>query len=276
MKDFENLLLLCPRNDEESLMILKIAEKIGLATLVSDQPHGAKLSREKKLLTRIQKTNPQAEKIIIVEIPGPVEEKELTTRGYKVIVVDHHQYGELNRMKRKSSLEQFLTLLKISDADLKKMGFKPDMVAAVAALDRGFIWELRRLGYSGRRLKKALDFYRQLTLEVEGKRRLREEKLAALAWQQRTTIDGVLVVESKEDKISLRDPLSFLIAGEYKEPRQTIIVQGKRRAYVQDTNAASKLLKRFGGFTFGNNKCWGILSEDNSLPSVQEILSVIN
>ncbi|MBU1126682.1 MAG: hypothetical protein ABH826_03945 [Patescibacteria group bacterium] len=275
MKDSQNHLLICPKNDEESLMILKIAKKIKLPTIVSKQPHGAKLSREKNLLKQIKKTAPEAKKVFIVEIPGLKEEKTLGEAGFKVVIIDHHRYGELDRMKKKSSLEQFLTAFKITPKDLEKLGFDSTLVAGVAAMDRGFIWELKKQKLSTKDFKRVLEFYRELTLEVEGKRRLKEETAAKKAWDKREEKDGVIIVSSQDDTISLRDSISFLVAETYSKSMPVLIIQGKRRIYFQDTKRTTKLLKKFGGFTFGGDKCWGILKEDKDLPGIEEILAVI-
>src|SRR5688572_8736726 len=101
-------ILICPRNDEESLMILKIAEALGLSIVESNQPHGAKLDREGDLVARIQEANPNAKTLTIVELPGPKTEQELKDLGFELAIIDHHTYDDLDRMKPKSSLEQFL------------------------------------------------------------------------------------------------------------------------------------------------------------------------
>lgn len=256
-------------------MILKIAEKIGLPVLISKQAHGAKLSREKKLLARAQEINPDVDRLIIVEIPGPEIEKELSELGLEVVIIDHHRYDDLDRMQKQSSLEQFLKLLKINDKKLTDLGFNPMMVRSVAALDRGFIWELKKQGLSQKDFRRALNFYRALTLELGGERREREETTARAAWQTRTEKSGIIIVKSSQDKISIRDPISFIVAEQFDAPRPVIIIQGERRMYVQDCDFALDLYKRFGGFTFGQDRCWGILKDNEPLPDLDEVVSII-
>jgi len=84
-----------------------------------------------------------------------------------------------------------------------------------------------------------------------------------------------LIVRSQEDRVSIRDAVSFLVAEQFEEPRPVMIIQGKRRMYVQDTPKARALYDRFGGFTFGQDRCWGILKEDEDLPSVDEVLQIV-
>lgn len=270
----EKTVLVCPKNDEESLLILKITEALDIPTVVSDQPHGAKLSREKKLLERIRKAQPDVERVVIVELPGLEQEKELREAGFEVVIIDHHRYDELDRMKKESSLEQFLELFEIDNEGLSELGFDPILVKAVAAMDRGFIWELREEGMKDKDFQRALKYYRELTLELGGERRVKEERVAQAAWDKREERDGLVIVRSEESEISIRDALSFLAAEEYGEPKTMVIVQGDRRLYVQESERAKELHDHFGGFTFGQDRCWGILAEDKSLPALDEVLSI--
>lgn len=276
MKDLrKDSILICPRNDEESLMILKIAEKMGLSIVQSAQPHGAKLDREKDLVGRLQEVNPDARTLVIVELPGPAVEKELKGLGYDVIIIDHHTYDDLDRMKPKASLEQFLEIYGVDDMLLKALGFDPKMVQAVAAIDRGFLWELENLGWNEAMKAKARKFYRSLTMELGPERREKEEAAAREAWKSRKEQDGFIVITAPADDISVRDALSFIVADEIGKPTTLIIVQGTRRVYVQETDAVERLKSAFGGFTFGQNRCWGLLKDDGGLPSVDEIINVM-
>lgn len=267
--------LICPRNDEESLMILKLAEKLQLPTVISEQPHGAKLEREKDLPQRIEEVNDQAKELVIVEIPGPEIEQALRDRRYKVTLIDHHRYDHLDRMQVQSSLEQFIELFAITDDQLKEWGFDPRMVEAVGAIDRGFLWELSRAGFAGKERKEAIAFYKSLTHELGTERRQKEEEHAQSAWEKREERDGIIIVTSPEDRISIRDAVSFIMAEQFEEPRPVMIIQGVRRMYVQDSDKAKNLYDHFGGFTFGQDRCWGILREDGDLPKVDEVLRII-
>lgn len=256
-------------------MILKIAEKVGLATVISKQPHGAKLHREKHLVQRLRKANPDAIKVLIVEIPGVEEERKLQEAGFEVVIIDHHRYGELDRMNDKSSLEQFLAHLEVNDQILKELGFNPRLVAGVAAMDRGFIWELQKSGFSEEEIEHVLAFYRELTLEVDGARRAKEEKAAEEAWKEHRIEGDVHIIESPDESISIRDALSYIVYREFGKPQTVLIKQGDRRIYVQYTDRAQELLDRFGGFTFGKDSCWGILSENGDLPAVEAVIETM-
>lgn len=269
-------LLICPKNDEESLMIHQLATALKVPALVSKQPHGARLEREKKLIERIRKINPEAKRLVIVELPGPAVEAELREAGYTVKIIDHHRYDDVSRMKKKSSLEQFLDEFKLDNRRIKQLGFDPKMVRSVGAIDRGFIWELAREPLTKAERQQALRFYRALTHELGGARRAREEKAALAAWKKRQTVQGILVVKSADDRVSVRDALSFLIAEEFGEPTTLIIFQGNRRVYVQETSRAKKLHEHFGGFTFGQDRCWGLLATPaRALPKLDEVLKIV-
>ena len=56
--DFASTVLLSPKNDEESVLILKIAKAAGIPTVISPQAHGSKLELEKNLEERLRKANP--------------------------------------------------------------------------------------------------------------------------------------------------------------------------------------------------------------------------
>ncbi|MFH1631809.1 MAG: hypothetical protein ABIA47_02155 [bacterium] len=275
MIDISKTVLICPRNDEEALQILKIAQMLKLATVISKQPHGAKLDREKKLLARIGEVNPDADTLVIVELPGPKIEAELQEQGLEIIVIDHHRYDALDRMKDKSSLEQFIDLFEVDDSRLEEFGFDPVLVRGVGIIDRGFLWELEPEGYTGEKKHKAIEYYRALTLELGEERREREEEEAQGAWEDRQERDGVIIVHSDEDKISIRDAVSFIVAEQFDSPVPVVIIQGKRRMYVQDSDKALALYDKFGGFTFGHDRCWGILCDDEPLPDLDEVLAIV-
>ncbi len=275
MIDVDRTTLICPRNDEESLQILKIAKAMGLSVVVSKQPHGARLENEKKLLKRILKSNSHTEVVVIIEIPGEKAEAELFADGLQVITIDHHKYKDLDRMNLKSSLEQFRDLFNISAKEARSLGFDPKMLDAVAAIDRGFVWEMVKLGWNRKDQIKGIEYYQNLTSELGVKRRVKEEKIAYKAWIDRTIKKGILVIKSKNEHISIRSAISFIIAKSFNEPQESIIKQGRRRIYVQDTEYADQLLKEFGGFTFGKNACWGLLSKEGHLPTINEILAII-
>ena len=269
-------ILLCPKNDEESLQIIKIAQALEIPTLVSDQPHGAKLDKEQNLVERLKGVSVDASRVVIVEIPGPEVEQQLRNAGYEVTIVDHHRYDDLDRTNDKSSLEQFLETFDINDGQLVDLGFDPTMIRGLAAMDRGFLWELKRIQPDKALCDKAIEYYRDLTLEMGPERRAREEEVARQAWDARREQDGLIIVESEVSDVSFRDALSYLVAKTYDEPRQVVIRQGSRRMYVQDTDSAGALHDRFGGFLFGGERCWGILVEGSrSLPSVDEVVQTV-
>lgn len=272
--DYATTILLTPKNDEESLMICKIAEAAGIPTLVSAQPHGARLEKEKDLIDRLRAVSPSAKRVVIVEIPGPEIEAQLAGEGYEVVIIDHHRYNELNRMKDQSSLEQFLDLFGVTDALLEDLGFDPALVRGVGIIDRGFLWALRTEVPDTAVQKRIRDFYRALNAEL-GKDRAAIDAEAAAAWAKREVRDGIIIVRSTKKDVGIRDAISFLIADTYDTPQQAIVIEGDRRLFVQESPHAPALFAHFGGFTFGRDRCWGIqATEDAPLPTLEQIFQV--
>src|SRR3989338_2865586 len=74
--------LLCPDNDPEAHMILKLAEKAGIAIIRSEQPHGANLNLEPDLEEKLHKI--KKSDVWIVETPGIEKEEELRRQGLNV------------------------------------------------------------------------------------------------------------------------------------------------------------------------------------------------
>lgn len=271
----KDTILLTPKNDEESLMIVKIAQAAGIPMVVSAQPHGARLEREEHLLRRLREAGPEARRVVIVEIPGPEVENELEKEGFEVVLIDHHRYNELNRMADKSSLEQFLEVFAIDDNMLAGWGFDPMLVQGVGIIDRGFLWALRAEVPDPELRKQIRDYYRALTFELGGNRPAVEEA-AREAWEFRTELPGIVLVQTDREDVSIRDAVSFLVADHFDLPPQVVVVEGGRRMFVQESDHAADLFARYGGFTFGRDRCWGIQSSpERSLPVLSDILTQI-
>lgn len=258
-------------------MILKLAKAINLPVVISDQPHGAKLYREPNLLMRINRADQQAKRVVIVEMPGEVEEGELRDQGFEVVIIDHHRYDDLDRMQSKSSLEQFRESFGLDDQAVLKLGFDPIVVNAVGLIDRGFIWELAKEGWPQAEIEQGIAGYRALAKELDAEKFAQEEIDAEVAWREREERDGLVIIKLDDDMLSIREALSFIIAREFPSgPPTLVILQGQRRIYVQDSDRAKDLFDHFGGFTFGQDRCWGMLATvDRSLPSLDEVLAII-
>lgn len=256
-------------------MICKIAEAAGIPTLVSMQPHGAKLEKEENLLARIRAANPRAVNVTIVEIPGLDVEEQIRAAGVQVAIIDHHRYDNLNRMQDKSSLEQFLEMFGIEDADLQGWGFDPALVRGVGIIDRGFLWALRNEVADTAEQKRIRDFYRSLNAEL-GKDRAVIDAVAQEAWDSREVQDGIIIVRSPRKDVGIRDAISFLIADTFDTPQQAIVVEGDRRLFVQESDKAPALFAHYGGFTFGRDRCWGIQAlVEKPLPPLSDVLKRI-
>lgn len=274
MRSTVTTLLLVPNNDPESLMITKIAHAAHIAVLVSSQPHGAKLENERNLQERLNDYS-GIRTLVIVEIPGPAIEEELMASGYGVVIIDHHRYDHLDRMQPKSSLEQFLSHFEITNDDLVRLGFDPVLVYGIGYIDRGFLWEMEKEGVPKDDQRRIRAYQRQLALEI-GNGWGDEEAEAERAWKKHEERDGYFIVKSNRTDISIRAALSFLLADLYGKPSPTVIVQGGWRVYVQDSPEARALYEHFGGFTFGQDRCWGFSADSGKpLPSVDAILEIV-
>lgn len=260
MKVVERLVVIVPQNDPESLLIGELCQAFGILVLFSDQPHGAVLGAEPDVVARMKATYGQAKHIVIIEIPGIAEEKELEELGYEVSIIDHHRYDGLDRMKPKSSLEQFLDFFEMSDEDLARAGFSPLLVRGVGVIDRSFVWGLS--AYSQEERNQVIDYYQSFLIRLEGEGRVRTEELARQALAGARESNGYLVVKNPKPGARIRDPLSFEIARRYSEPVPTILYDNEV-IYVQESPKAKELYDTFGGFMYGGEeRCWGKKTDD--------------
>lgn len=266
-------IIISPRNDVESLTIVALAEALHIPCIVSAQPHGATLDAEPDLIGRIREANPVAHDIVIVEMPNVSAEDKLRELGFEVHVVDHHRYESLDRMQKESSLEQVRALFDMDDTTLRIAGFDPVLIRGVGLIDRGFVWELVKENVPEADRKRMIAYYREQNAVLDPNR-IQEEGAAKAAWKNREIVEGVIVVTSEDAHLSIRDAISFLVAGEFDTPPVVIISQPGRIIYAQDTPTALALHQTFGGFTFGQNLCWGKAVDENvEIPSVEEVLS---
>lgn len=267
-------ILLAPQNDEESLLILKIAKAAGIPVVISTQPHGARLYNEPNLIARLKQCDPEARRIVIVELPGPKVEEELRSIGYEVVIIDHHRYDDLDRMQHLSSLEQFLAVFELDDARLTSLGFDPVLVRGVGMIDRGFVWELKKEGLSKIDQKRVRDYYVDLMHEL-GSPSAEAVEEAKRAWGAREPVGELFVVKSGRADVKIREALSFVIADEYETPPQVLILEGNGRVSLQDSELAPKFYRSFGGFTFGQDRCWGFDPEPGRpAPALEKMLAV--
>ncbi len=278
--------LLVPENDVESQTILEIATKVGIPILKSEQPHGARLANEPNLLARLDhstnqvanhSTNPVDihRRLAIVEIPGPLLEESLRQAGWEVIIIDHHRYDELDRRNPLSSLEQFLVIFQITPADLDNLGFDPRIIFGLGVMDRGFVWGLSPAGFSISESAQVRVEYRRRKNLLKGENAILIQSVKR-AWETREQQDGVYIIRSDNKEHHIREEISFLLAESHELPPPAIIYEGDGRVTVQDCAQAPLLFTHFGGYTFGNDLCWG--REANSHPTLtpEQLLVLIN
>ncbi|MBV1879146.1 MAG: hypothetical protein KUG79_16005 [Pseudomonadales bacterium] len=99
--------LICPNNDLESQTILRIAKDYELHIIQHPGLWGAKLDLG---VIDFAQAELQTD-LIIVELPNPIAEQQLIKKGHRLHIIDHHQYGDLDRASTLSSLEQFAKLM---------------------------------------------------------------------------------------------------------------------------------------------------------------------
>jgi len=254
--NLKDAIIIVPANDAEAVLILKIAKVIGLAAIISSQPHGATLDKEPKIIEKIKKSG--ARNVVIVEMPGLKTEEKISKLGFKIKIIDHHHYQNLNRKKLKSSLEQFLQIFHLTNTCLSKLGFSSKLVRGIGILDRGFISGLEKEKYSKNDIKRVFAYQKKLLRPftdptVEKK----YEAAARAAWKKRQEWNGYAIVIG-HTKEGFRRHLSVYVYQKLGRPMPIILDErGRGVVSVQDSSAAERLFKKFGGFTFGEKGNWG-------------------
>ncbi len=284
----KDTVLLIPPNDPEAVTIRNIARAMGLQMIISPQAHGATLEHEPDLLNLVKAGG--WKRVVIVEIPGPKIEAQLRKRGIEVVIIDHHHYTKLDRATDPktgkllpSSLEQFLKLFRLTDRKLLALGFDPRLTYGIGVMDRGFVWALREEGFTKREIQTLLTHQQALMKEVRpSKEDAKRDAVARRAWKARTlwlAPDGeeYLVVETRSN-MKIRSRISLLEVVDIGEPVPVILLEkGRGVLYVQESDHAVRLFKRFGGFTFGLNRCWGYQNKKGvpvvGLKEIRKVLS---
>jgi hypothetical protein len=141
-------------------------------------------------------------------------------------------------------------------------------------IDRGFVWELKKEGLSKEDQKRVRDYYVDLMHEL-GSPSAEAAEEAKRSWIARERVGELLVVKSQRADVKIREALSFVIADEYETPPQVLILEGNGRVSLQDSDLAPKFHQTFGGFTFGQDRCWGFAPEPgHPAPSLERMLQV--
>ncbi len=260
----EATVLVVPENDAEAVMIIDLAKALQIELIISGQPHGARLEHEDNLEERLRAT--LKSDVVVVEMPGPDEEARLRKVGFNLMVIDHHRYDEVDRMTDvetgealPSSLEQFLAAFDVTDEEIQTAGFDPRIVRGIGSMDRGFIWALKRDGYTETEIKEISHVVRDLSRRARGDEKTTlNEQTAAEAWEHRRQVGEYLVVTSDVPGAEIRPVVSLMAAEAFGKPTPMVITsRGGLLIYVQETPKALDLFKKFGGFTFGQDTCWG-------------------
>lgn len=256
-------LLIVPPNDEEAYLIAELGEHKGYQVYRSDQPHGARLEMEPHILETVEKSGAQT--VILIELPGPEIEEALLEMGKHVVIIDHHNYTDLDRAHAPdgsvlpSSLEQFLAYADIEEVHLKRWGYEPDLVRGIGLWDANYIWGVMEAGYSKERTQDVVDFKDNLARRV-GAAEVQpvNQQEAKRAFEDREKFGTYFVVVSQHPTAHIRSSLSRLFAMTYWKRTPVIISERSgKRLYVQETDRAMDLFHHFGGFTFGSDRNWG-------------------
>ena len=261
--DRENTLLIVPVNDEEAYMIAELAEAIKMPVHRSKQPHGARLEDEPNVLDLVRDSD--CPTVIVVEMPGPGVEQQIRDIGKELIIIDHHRYTDLDRAHDSkgrvlpSSLEQFLNLVELSDQELDDLGYNAKMVHATGLWDAGYIWALIENGYSTKEIEQ-FEEHKEIIEKKLGLPAITDEsrQAAERAWKDRKEWNGFLIMTSADDKAHIRSLVSRMAAKHYKKRTPVIISErAGKRLYVQESDKADDLYKKFGGFMYGGDWNWG-------------------
>lgn len=277
--------LLCPDNDSEAHMILKLAEKAGIAIIRSKQPHGANLSLETHLqekLNQLKKSD-----VWIVEIPGIEKEEELKKQGFSVVIIDHHTYKDaIDRLtdqktgeKKSSSLEQFLAIAGIDDEEMQSWGFNPKLVRGIGIMDAKYVQGLREAGYTKEEIDQVLELRKKFGEEINPN----QNKLLTLAkkdWDKRTEKNGYLIISSKHTEGIHSAIASMSILNDMDTKPMIISIGSGEKINVQNIgpDIVEKLNKNIKGntYTFGSGYCWGVNNKDQDKKvALDEILHVL-
>lgn len=259
--------LVCPRNDAESMLIELIAALIGVTIVTSKQGLGATLEKEPALEWRVLAGRERT--VIIVEIPGPETEERFRERGFNVVIIDHHTYNDMDRShgpdgaRLPSSLEQFCDLLKVTNEEISRLNIDPKSVRGLGVLDDRYAQGLRDEGYTPEEIDKVLALREQMILLMDPTFRTRRH-LAEDAWAIRETRGDYTVVCANGDS-GVRGEIGIMTIREGCDTKPLVIVEPEGRAvFVQNVEpSVVEMLRttfadpKYNTFTFGAGRCWG-------------------
>jgi len=281
----KHIILICPDNDPEARTILQIADKAGISIVRSMEPHGGHLG-DREVAAARQYLDASKKEVWVVELPEAEREKELRRVGFKVVIIDHHKYRNLDRLTdpttgkpKPSSLEQFLKLAEISDEELTGWGFAPRVIHGIGIMDAEFAQGMRAHGYTQDEIKIIIALKQKLRRDIDPDYKIVQEA-AEEDWQKRVEKDGYIIVNSGSGH-GARSAISLITVREGVDTKPLIMsVRNGEKITVQnvDPPVVDKLQKNIKGttFVFGNGKCWGIENRDQeNFVTIDQILEVI-
>ncbi len=263
--NIKNTTYIVPCNDGESKKIVEICKTLGLDVRVSLQGWGASLDKEPADTFNSLKSH-----VVVVEMPGIDKENQLKASGHDLRIIDHHIYklGDktLDKSNKKSSLEQFAEL-----AGYSLNRFE----TGIAFNDRGYIWLLRKEGYTD----DEIDEIRRYDLMAQGYKE-EEFNISINEYKKGKSIPdkNLYIVETTLGKVSyIVDIHQFKFGSSYD---LLIFHNGNNRIsevnFYGNPDRCKRMFSRFGGWIGGDEKFsmfWGCNRDVPHRDAVLEILS---
>ena len=304
MRCIDNFLLYTVDNDPESRLIYLIALLLGIRTITSPQPHGASFDKELGAVEKILAT--RLREVWTIELPGVNTEEAIRKCGIRVVTIDHHVYGTLDRAhdletgeRKKSSLEQFLASLELTvkeKMDLarnfrKIIDIDPNntyrILYGIGILDDRYVKGLQETGYSNSEIRNVFHLREKLDRQLDPDYEARN-KAAEAVWETRTRVEKFTVFRSDHPTtlagaLSTMAIQSLLITEAKDLENEPMIVSDcggtKLRVLNVDAHDIARLDSAFENkhrFSYGAGRCWGTDNKHDDEPiTLEEILAVL-
>jgi hypothetical protein len=285
VKNLDHVLLYTVDNDAESRLIFLIALAARITTIRSSQAHGASLDKENGVLELLQASGKT--EIWTVEIPGLATECLLRRNRVRVVIIDHHTYGSLDRVhdakgnRKPSSLEQFLKLASITDDDLCKLHFDPRLVLGIGIMDDRYTKGLRTEGFTPEEYQRVLS-YRELLDRQINPDFDKIKHVAEYVWMNRWMKAGYIICTSTSALRTSYAVCTRSIEDALEHHPLILADRGGRQIYVNniDLLIVKKLEEAFLGhrtFTYAQGRCWGIDNDTPDAPriSLEDVMNIL-
>jgi len=258
LRSTQQFTVITPCNDGESKKIIEICHYLNIELRISNQKWGARLDKESDSFLSSLKKN-----VVIVEMPGPEVESKLVEHCHRLFILDHHLYKfenqVIDRRNSLSSLEQFAELF----------GYKLNRFEMGIALnDRGYIWLLRKEGYSEEEILKI----RKYDLEAQGlvQEDFDKSEIEYSTGYKIARKNTYLVITSLE-RVSYIADIHQLKEG-HKQNLLIVNMKDKEANFFGIPEICKSLFSKYNGWLGGDESFsmfWGIKGD---LPEIYDIL----